>query len=261
MADLDLLDQSISRHPRTRPHDRLLLPCKECSGSGGVVHVTAVVPHQAATLYRRRSDRTSSATSSLNAAGDNSADRVHRAQDTPVSHRSAGNHAVGLLERFHGELSSSNSSSVWSPLPVTEEGQSSEATGLLERFLHGRGLGFGGRSSGQIPGGGANSRTDDAPPRLHRRRPVRTTHRRRSQLRLKLPPPMSDQGGDGHRCWTRAEVAPASPSPAANAGHPRRSLLAQEAEEAHAVARSPPSCNHRSTACRTRKPSSSLPNP
>uniref|UniRef100_A0A0E0FR49 Uncharacterized protein n=1 Tax=Oryza nivara TaxID=4536 RepID=A0A0E0FR49_ORYNI len=116
MADLDLLDQSISRHPRTRPHDRLLLPRKECSGSGGVVHVTAVVPHQPATLYRRRSDRTSSATSSLNAASDNSADRVHRAQDTPVSHRSAGTHAVGLLERFHGELSSSNSSSMWSPL-------------------------------------------------------------------------------------------------------------------------------------------------
>nr|ABA97762.1 retrotransposon protein, putative, Ty3-gypsy subclass [Oryza sativa Japonica Group] len=116
MADLDLLDQSISRHPRTRPHDRLLLPCKECSGSGSVVHVTAVVPHQPATLYRRRSDHTSSATSSLNAAGDNSADRVHHTQDTPVSHRSAGNHAVGLLERFHGELSSSNSSSVWSPL-------------------------------------------------------------------------------------------------------------------------------------------------
>ncbi|BAT00498.1 Os07g0201000 [Oryza sativa Japonica Group] len=109
MADLDLLDQSISRHPRTRPHDRLLLPRKECSGSGGVVHVTAVVPHQPATLYRRRSDRTSSATSSLNAASDNSADRVHRAQDTPVSHRSAGTHAVG-------ELSSSNSSSMWSPL-------------------------------------------------------------------------------------------------------------------------------------------------
>jgi hypothetical protein len=104
-----------------------------------------------------------------------------------------------------------------------------------------------------------------------------SSRRRRSQLYLK-PPPL-DPGGGRPPSPDRARDSPAEPvarrwrrpssSLAAGAGRRRRPSLeeaggtpppaARHTEEAQAGDRPPPTCNRRSTACRTRRPSSSLP--